>query len=123
MGSTVLAYPAMKKLKKMHPNANIYFVLFRHIRESMDILEIVPKENVFTIEVKSVFTLARDTLKFMSECRRRKIDAAINLETFARFSAILSYLSGARKRVGFHKYSMEGLYIGNFFTHKVMYNP
>ena len=123
MGSTVLAYPAIKKLKSLYPNSSVYFLLFSHIRESMDIIGIVPKENVFTIESKNIFTLARDTLKFMFLCRKRKIDATINLEMFARYSSILSYLSGARKRVGFHRYHQEGLYIGSFLTHKVIYNP
>ena len=123
MGSTVLAYPAIKKIKSAYPNANVYFVLFNHIKESMDIVNAIPKENVITIEVSSVFTLIRDTVKFMYVCRQRKIDTVINLEMFARYSTILGYLSGARKRVGFYRYSMEGLYIGNFLTHKVIYNP
>ena len=123
MGSTVLAYPAIKKLKSMHPNANIYFLLFRHIESSMEILDIIPKENVITIEVSSAFTLIKDTFKFMSACRKKKIDTTINLEMFARYSTILGYISGARKRVGFYRYSQEGLYIGNFLTHKVIYNP
>lgn len=123
MGSTVLAYPAIKKLRQMYPNANIHFLLFNHIEQSMEILDVIPKENVLTIEVKNLFTLARDTLKFMLACRKKKIDTVINLEMFARYSTILGYLSGARKRVGFYKYSMEGLYIGNFLTHKLIYNP
>ena len=123
MGSTVLAYPAIKKIKSDYPNSNVYFVLFNHIKESMDIVNAIPKENVITIEVSSVFTLIRDTVKFMYVCRQRKIDTVINLEMFARYSTILGYLSGARKRVGFYRYSMEGLYIGNFLTHKVIYNP
>ncbi len=123
MGSTVLAYPAIKKLKRMYPNCKISFLLFKHIRESMDIIDAVPKENVFTINSKNVFTLAIDTLKFMWISRNKKIDTTINLEMFARFSTILGYLSGARKRVGFYGYDQEGLYIGNFLTHKVIYNP
>ncbi|MEK6943348.1 MAG: glycosyltransferase family 9 protein [Nanoarchaeota archaeon] len=123
MGSTVLAYPAIKKLKKNYPNSNVYFLLFKHIEASMDLLDVVPKENVITIEVKSVFTLVRDTIKFMIICRQKNIDTAINLEMFARYSAILGYLSGAGKRVSFYRYSQEGLYIGNFVTHKVIYNP
>ncbi len=123
MGSTILAYPAMKKLKAIYPNANIHFLLFKHIEQSMEILNIIPKENVLTIEVKNIFTLVRDTLKFMHTCRKKKIDTVINLEMFARYSTILGYLSGARKRTGFYGYSMEGLYIGNFLTHKVIYNP
>lgn len=123
MGSTVIAYPAIKKLKAMYPNANVHFLLFKHIDASMEILDIIPKENVLTIEVRNIFTLIRDTLKFMHTCRKKKIDTVINLEMFARYSTILGYLSGARKRVGFYGYSMEGLYIGNFLTHKVIYNP
>ena len=61
MGSTVIAYPAIKKLKSMYPNANVHFLLFKHIDASMEILNIIPKENVMTIEVKNIFTLARDT--------------------------------------------------------------
>ena len=123
MGSTVLAYPAIRKLKSMYPNSNIYFLLFRHIEASMEILDVIPKENVITIEVNSAFTLIRDTFKYMFICRKKKIDTIINLEMFARYSTILGYLSGARKRVGFYRYSQEGLYIGNFLTHKVIYNP
>jgi len=123
MGSTVLAYPAIKKLKSMYPSANVHFLLFKHIDASMEILNAIPKENVLTIEVKNIFTLIRDTFKFMYICRQKKIDTAINLEMFARYSTILGYLSGARKRIGFYRYSMEGLYIGNFLTHKVIYNP
>src|SRR3989344_7651072 len=123
MGSTVLAYPAIKKLKSMYPSANVHFLLFKHIDASMEILNGIPKENVLTIEVKNIFALIRDTFKFMYICRQKKIDTAINLEMFARYSTILGYLSGARKRIGFYRYSMEGLYIGNFLTHKVIYNP
>ena len=120
MGSTVLAYPAIKRLKSIYPKANIHFLLFKHIRQSMDIVDVVPNENVFTINSSNIFSLTIDTLKFMWVCRKRKIDATINLEMFARFSTILAYLSGARKRVGFHRYHQEGLYIGSFLTHKVI---
>jgi ADP-heptose:LPS heptosyltransferase len=123
MGSTVLAYPAVKRLKNLYPNCNIHFLLFKHIRESMDIVRVVPKENVFTISSNSMVSLIMGTLKFMWISRKKKIDTTINLEMFARYSAILGYLSGARKRVGFYRYEQEGLYIGNFLTHKVLYNP
>ena len=123
MGSTVLAYPAIQKLKQMYPDAAIHFLLFKNIEESMEIMDLVPKKNVMTIDAKSMFTVVRDTLKFMADARKRKIDAVINFEMFARYSTILSYISGARKRVGFHAYTQEGLYIGNFLTHKVIYNP
>ncbi|NIO12234.1 MAG: hypothetical protein GTO40_31140 [Deltaproteobacteria bacterium] len=123
MGSTVLAYPAMKQTREDFPKAKIYFLLFKQIRASMDIIDFIPEENVFTIDESSIFTVTRDTLKFMWLSRWKKIDTTINLEMFTRFGTILSFLSGARKRVGFHRYHQEGLYVGDLLTHKVSYNP
>ena len=123
MGSTVLAYPAMQALKARYPEAQLYFVLFKHIRESLEIAEIIPRENLFLIESGSLWSFIRDTIKFTSACRRRKIDTAIVLEVFTRYGTILSYLSGAHTRVGFYRYHQEGLYTGNFLSHKVHYNP
>jgi ADP-heptose:LPS heptosyltransferase len=123
MGCTVLAYPAMRKTKSTYPESNLYFLLFRQIRESLDIVDLIPSDNVFTIDNSSMFSVARDTLKFIWQSRRKGIDTTINLEMFTRFGSILTYLSGARKRVGFYRYRQEGLYVGDFFTHRVVYNP
>lgn len=123
MGSTVLAYPAIQALKARYPEAQLYFVLFKHIKESIEISEIIPKENLFLIESGSLWSFIRDTIKFTLASRQRKIDTAIVLEIFTRYGTILSYLSGARTRVGFYRYHQEGLYTGNFLSHKVHYNP
>jgi ADP-heptose:LPS heptosyltransferase len=123
MGSTVLAYPAIHALKMRYPAAQLYFVIFKHIKESVEISDLIPKENLFFIESASLWSIVRDTIKFAMASRWKKIDTAIVLEMFARYSTILSYLSGARKRVGFYRYHQEGLYIGDFLSHKVHYNP
>jgi ADP-heptose:LPS heptosyltransferase len=123
MGSTVLAYPAMQALKARYPTAQLYFVIFKHIKECVEISNLIPTENLFFIESVSLWSILRDTIKFALASRRKKIDTAIVLEIFARYSTILSYLSGARKRVGFYRYHQEGLYIGTFLSHKVHYNP
>ena len=41
---------------------------------------------------------------------------------FSRYGTLLSYVSGAKKRVGFYRYYQEGLYTGDFLSHKVYYN-
>jgi ADP-heptose:LPS heptosyltransferase len=123
MGSTVLAYPAMRRAKTIYPDANLYFLLFHEIRTSMDLVDLIRRENVFTIDHSSIYTVARDSLRFIWLSRRRAIDTTINLETFTRFGMILSYLSGARKRVGFYRFLQEGLYVGDILTHRVSYNP
>jgi ADP-heptose:LPS heptosyltransferase len=54
---------------------------------------------------------------------RERIDTALDFEFFARSSAILTYLSGARTRVGFHAFAGEASYRGDLMTHRLSYNP
>jgi len=123
MGSTVLACPAVHRLRKAFPESRVFFLVFKHIDESVKVLNLVPDADVLTIDVSSPGTLIRDTLRFMRDARRLRIETVINLEMFARFSTMLTYLSGARNRVGFHPFTQKGLYIGDLFTHRVIYNP
>jgi ADP-heptose:LPS heptosyltransferase len=123
MGTTVLAYPALHRLNTLHPGCRVFFLVFKHIDESVRVLGLVPDERTLTIDASSLWTVARDTIRFMRLSRRHRIDTVVNLEMFARFSTILTFLSGARRRVGFHRFTQEGLYLGRLLTHEVMYNP
>ena len=67
-------------------------------------------------------TLALDSLRFLRWVRKAKIDTVVDLELFSRYSGLLTGLSGARRRVGFHKFHAEGLYRGEMLTHRVNYN-
>jgi ADP-heptose:LPS heptosyltransferase len=122
MGSAILVDPAMRKLKK-ETGANLHFAIFKKNKPSLDFLGTVPTENIYTIREDNVFAFALDTLKFFFWTRKRKIDAVIDLELFSRFTALLAGFSGAAYKVGFHAYYNEGLYRGNFLSHKVAYNP
>ena len=122
MGSAILADPAMQKLKR-ELNANLFFAIFRKNKQSLDILKSVPDDNIFTIDGSSIGNVTAGTLKFIAWTRRNQIDTVIDLELFSRYSALLSGFSGARHIVGFHAFKSEGLYRGNFLTHKVAYNP
>ncbi len=122
MGSTILADPAMRKLKHVL-NANLYFAIFRKNSPSLELLGTVPKENIYTLDDGGIFPLARDAARFLLWTRRMRIDAVIDMELFSRFSALLTGLSGARRTVGFHAFHNEGLYRGDMLTHKVAYNP
>jgi len=123
MGTTVLACPAVHRLRQSYPDCRIFFLLFKHIDESVKVLNMVPDDRVMTIDVSNAWTIVRDTARLMAHARRQRIDTVINLEVFARFSTILAYLSGARTRVGFHPFTQPGQYIGHLFTHNVNYSP
>lgn len=123
MGSTIMAYESIRYVKEKYPDAKIYYLIFNEMVDSIRMLNVISEENIITIRGKSFAGFVVDTLKAIRRLRREKIDVAFDLELFSRASNILSYMSGSRNRVGFHKYCMEGLYRGNFMTHKVSYNP
>ena len=123
MGSAVLAYPAMRYVLRRHPGAELYFLVFEQNRFSVDILDVIPAENVLTIDMRSPVRFLFSTLKAVVAMKRIQLDAVFDLELFSRFSSLLSGLSSACKRVGYGKYHEEGLYRGSFITHPVLYNP
>lgn len=122
MGSTILADPAMRKARSLF-NAELYFVIFARNSTSLHLLNTVPADNIFTIREDSLFTIVADVLAFRRWCLEKRIDTVVDLELFSRFSALLSWLSGATLRTGFFAFHNEGLYRGDFLTHKVAYNP
>lgn len=121
MGSTILVDPAMKKLKK-ELNANLFFVIFKKNKVSLDLLKTVPEKNIFTIREDSFVNLILDTINFLFWARANKIDTVIDLELFSRFTALITGFCGAERVIGFHAFFNEGLYRGDFLTHKVSYN-
>lgn len=121
MGSTIIADPAMRRAKE-NLNAELFFVIFAKNRPSLELLDTVPRENVFTLREDSLFTLLWDSLRYLVWCRKNQIDTVIDLELFSRVSALLTGLSGAWRRVGFHSFHNEGLWRGFMLTHKVAYN-
>jgi ADP-heptose:LPS heptosyltransferase len=122
MGSAILVDPAMRKLQK-EAGANLHFAIFKKNKPSLDLLRTVPQENIYTIRGDNFLSLTLDTIKFFFWTRKRKIDAVIDLELFSRVTALLTGFSGAFYKVGFHAYYNEGLYRGDFLSHKVAYNP
>ena len=122
MGSAILVDPAMRKLKE-EAGVELYFAIFKKNKPSLDLLGTLPNENVYTIREHNLFAFVVDTLKFFFWTRKREIDAVIDLELFSRFTALLTGFSGAPYKIGFHAYFNEGLYRGNFLSHKVAYNP
>jgi ADP-heptose:LPS heptosyltransferase len=122
MGTMVVSYPALRKARELYPDATLHFLCFTQVRPSVEMLEIIPAENIITIAAHSSWSFVRDTLLFLRRARRRRLDTVINMEAFVRYSSVLSYLSGACRRIGFHRFNMEGLYIGDLLTHKVLYN-
>jgi ADP-heptose:LPS heptosyltransferase len=121
MGSAILVDPAMRNAQAR--GAEIFFLIFKSNRASLTLLNTVKPENIFTIDASSLGSLIKDTLKFLLIARVHRIDTVIDLELFSRFTALLTGLCGARRRVGYHIFHGEGLWRGTMLTRKVHYNP
>src|SRR6476660_5140663 len=122
-GSTVLAYPAILRAIEMVGRENVYFVVFEDNRFILDAMNVIPEENVVTIATHSPLGLARSALRAVHRFRKIRIDAVIDMEFLTRFSAMLTFVTGAKSRVGFHTFFGDGPYRGDLMTHRLLYNP
>jgi ADP-heptose:LPS heptosyltransferase len=122
-GSTVLAYPAICRAIEMVGRENVYFVVFEDNRFILDAMEVIPVGNVMTIATKDLFGLATGALRAVLQVRKIGIDAVVDMEFLTRFSAILTFTTGAKSRVGFHTFFGDGPYRGDLMTHRLLYNP
>ena len=121
MGSAILVDPAMRNAQAR--GAELFFLIFESNRASLTLLNTVKPENIFTIDSSSLGGLIKDTLRFLVLARKHRIDTVIDLELFSRFTALLTGMCGARRRVGYHIFHGEGLWRGFMLTRKVHYNP
>ena len=121
MGSAILVDPAMRET--IARGAQIYFLIFKSNKASLELLQTVPNANILTIDASGLLSLITSTIKALLQVHRIGIDTVIDLELFSRFTALLTGCSGAKRRVGYHIFHGEGLWRGDLLTHKVHYNP
>ena len=121
-GAVILAHSAVVKVKELFPQAALYYAIFEEMKESIQLLQTVPDDHILTVRSQSLAGFIVSTVKMIGAVRKEKMDVVIDFELFSRISALLSYLTGARIRVGFNKFYMEGLYRGTLQTHRVLYN-
>jgi ADP-heptose:LPS heptosyltransferase len=122
-GATVLAGPALAHAVARYGRENIYFCVFPENRAILDVLDLVPSDNVFELRHDDLRVFAIDAAAALRRMRQEGIDAVIDMEFLTRAPAILSYLTGASHRVGLHRFQEEGPYRGDLLTHRVQYNP
>ena len=122
-GSSVLACSAIRRAIELVGRENVYFLVFEENRFILDAMGLIPPENVIAIRTDGLIRASVEALQAIRRIRALAINAAIDLEFFARSSAALVFLSRARYRVGFHAFGGEGPYRGDLFTHRLRFNP
>jgi len=122
-GATVLAQDAVRRAIDAVGRENVFFCVFDSNRAILDVLDLIPPDNVLCIRDHSLATFAVDFLQALQTLRARQIDTVIDMEFFSRASAMFAFLSGATTRVGLHRFTGELPYRGDLMTHRVQYNP
>ena len=122
-GATVIAEPALRAVVDRVGRENIFFMVLEENRGILDMLEIVPRDNVISVPRGGAFTTLAGLIGGILRARREKIDAVLDFEFFARSSAVMAYLTGASRRAGYHSYHGDGPWRGDLMTHRLLYNP
>lgn len=122
-GATVLASPALRTAVERVGADNVFFMVLEENRPILDMLGIVKPENVIAIPKGGLFTTLGGMIAALARVRREKIDSVLDFELFARSSAVLAYLTGAGRRVGYHAYNGDGPWRGDLLTHRLVYSP
>jgi len=123
MGSIVLAGPMFAALRRKYPLATIHILQLKKNQEVSSLLQLTELQHMHSLDDSSGAALVGDILKVSLAMRRLHLDAVIDCELFSRVSALLSFSTGAKVRVGFTPHTQEGLYRGSFINHAIPYNP
>jgi ADP-heptose:LPS heptosyltransferase len=122
-GATVIAYPALRAVAERVGRENLFFMVLEENRAILDMLDVVPAENVIAVPRGGAVATFVGILRGILRARRERIDAVLDFEFFARASAVMAYLTGASRRVGYHSYHGDGPWRGDLMTHRLLYNP
>ncbi len=122
MGSIVLAMPAVRALKRKYPGTALYFLTFAGNEQILTLSDMIPEERIYTVRVDSYLTILADTMRSLFSLWREEIDVSVDMEFFSRFTAIFSFFTRSRHRIGFYGFHIEGLKRGNFMDFQISYN-
>lgn len=123
IGALITLGPAIRSLTDLVGRESLYFLTFDESLGLLEILNYVPRENLFNIHTDSLWDLVRSALSILRRIREKRIECSLDLDFFSRATALIGLLSGCRRRVGCHPFFGEGPYRGDLLTHRVKFNP
>lgn len=122
-GTTVLARPAFEAAVKMVGADNVYCLALEENVGILNLMGIIPENNVIAVPGRSGWSVLLGLVRAIRLIRRLGIDAVVDLEFFARATAVLSFLTGARVRVGLSPGPGAGPWRGDLLTHPILHQP
>ncbi len=114
IGSMCLSYPLICELKKQHKQ-----VVYLTFAGNEAMAEILGADRCLSISTKSFLRFCVDVFKVIWQLRRIKPEAFLNLEFFSQFAALMSVMTGAPIRAGFHMFHLP---VGKLYSHRANLN-
>ena len=74
MGSLVLAQPMLEELKRRYPGATLQALVFARNREALDLLGLIAPAEVLTLDDRSFWQFAMDSLRVLRTARALQFD-------------------------------------------------
>ncbi|MDH7568545.1 MAG: lipopolysaccharide heptosyltransferase II [Armatimonadota bacterium] len=99
VGNLVMASPTLASLRQHFTGARITFVTLSNNRRLLENNGDV--DDIFYFDAANLGRVLVSTWRLLRHLRRGGYDLVVDLEPFSRYTALVSFLSGARWRVGF----------------------
>lgn len=100
LGSITLASAMVSNIRQQCKDCRIIFLTFKNNVPMIEILSLA--DEIMTIDTKNPFVLLGTILRTIFLCHKKRIDVVLDIEFYSKFTTIMSYLSGARWRMGFY---------------------
>lgn len=118
MGSILLLSPTLAEFRKAYPGSKLVFLTLGRNREISGALGLF--DDIVTIDIDGGWAaFARSFAGAMRYLWRERFDLVLDFEFFTRFSAIVSFFTFARVKVGYHAWET---WRGEIHTIKVPFN-
>jgi len=117
LGTILLTSTVTRSLKQLLPGVQVDFLTFEQFKPAVELAGHV--DELCLVSGRSAWAFVVSAIRILRKLRANRYDLVVDLDYFARFTMILSYLTGAPRRAGFHSPSM---YRGNLLTDRMHYS-
>lgn len=113
MGDTILMIPAVRSLKKKYPEAKIKMIVTGINKDVMNDCPYL--DELIFLDVDKLLKNPLSFFTFIKSLRKISFDLVIDFDQWLRLSPLISFFSGAAKRIGF---KTPGQYRDFIYTEK-----
>lgn len=118
LGSLVRACTLLNGLRRRYPDARL--IVLTRLEHAPLAERLVGVSQVVTIDDRSVTSLARSVWSAVRLLRALRVDTYVDLEVYSNASAVLSWLSGASRRLGLTRRAADQK--SRLYTDTVLFN-